>query len=137
MQPSANSKPAGQQLAVLAESLYVANLLILPGVAFIALAVLFFNKHNSSPPVAECHLEQSMSASIWAGILFIVCAISIMMLTFTGLQEVTLWMIGITLFTLLHASLVLLGVLGLAKALAGKCWRFPLLGKPLRTDCPQ
>jgi hypothetical protein len=33
--------------------------------------------------------------------------------------------------------MVLLGVLGLAKAMAGKGWRFPLVGRTLPDDCPR
>jgi hypothetical protein len=32
--------------------------------------------------------------------------------------------------------MVLLGVVGLARAMAGKCWRYPLFGKDLPRDCP-
>jgi hypothetical protein len=31
-------------------------------------------------------------------------------------------------FTCIHSTLVLLGAFGLAKALAGQAWRYPLIG---------
>jgi uncharacterized Tic20 family protein len=40
-------------------------------------------------------------------------------------------MVVVLYFTTCHATLVLLGVLGLAKALAGQCYRFPLVGRAL------
>jgi hypothetical protein len=38
-------------------------------------------------------------------------------------------------FTFCHSTLVLLGIVGLAKAMAGQCWQFPLVGRPLPLDC--
>jgi hypothetical protein len=29
----------------------------------------------------------------------------------------------------------MLGILGLAKAMAGQCWRYPLVGRPLPPGC--
>ena len=53
-----------------------------------------------------------------------------------GYQGAWTWVVVITYFTVCHASLVLLGILGLAKAMAGQGWRFPLLGRPLPAGCP-
>ena len=46
-------------------------------------------------------------------------------------------MIVVIVFTIIHATMVLFGVLGLAKAMSGKCWRYPVFGKALPRDCPQ
>lgn len=127
----------GQGLAVLAESLYVANLLILPLLAFLALAFIFMKKHGSAPPLAQSHLEQTISASIGIAIMFIAAAGIIMLLKMWGLEEVGVWMIVVTVFTIIHATMVLFGVLGLAKAMAGKCWRYPVFGHSLPADCPR
>ena len=146
MQHSANSStskqpddrdPEGRDLAIIVESLYVANLLIVPVLGFIALAVIYIKKHGSLPALADCHLEQTMSASIWIGIIFFVAAITTMMMNLLGVDDVTLWIITIITFTIMHATMVLLGVFGLAKALAGKCWRYPVVGKPLPANCPE
>ena len=126
----------GQSLAVAAESLYVANLLILPFIAFFVLVTLFFRKHASAPPLARSHLEQTLSASIGIAIMFFASAAIIMMLKVGGLEDVGIWMIVVIVFTIIHATMVLLGVLGLAKAMSGKCWRYPLFGKALPPDCP-
>ena len=45
------------------------------------------------------------------------------------------WMIVILYFTICHSTLILLGMMGLAKALAGKCYRFPLIGRRLPDGC--
>jgi uncharacterized Tic20 family protein len=126
-----------RDFAVLVESLYVANLLILPVLAFIILALIFIKKHGSLPALADSHLEQTMSASIWIGVFFFITAITVMLMNLVGIEDVTLWIIAIITFTIIHATMVLFGVFGLAKALAGKCWRYPLVGKPLPADCPK
>jgi len=127
----------GQSLAVLAESLYVANLLILPFLAFIVLAVMFLKKHRKAPALARSHLEQTMSASISIAVMFFAAAVIVMLLKMWGLEDVTVWMIVVIVFTIIHATMVLLGVLGLAKAMAGKCWRYPVFGRALPHGCRQ
>ena len=127
----------GKDSAVLIESLYVANLLILPGLAFIALLYLFIKKRNSLPALARSHLDQTMSACIWIAFMFLTASATIMVMRYSGVEDVTLWMIVVMLFTILHASMVFLGILGLAKALSGKCYRYPVVGKPLPDNCPE
>jgi uncharacterized membrane protein len=136
-QNATDSSVDGQQLAVLAESLYVANLLIIPVVGFIILGLVFLKKHGNAPPLAQSHLEQTIAASIGIAIMFIACAGIIMLLRMWGLEAVGVWMIVVIVFTIIHATMVLLGVLGLAKAMAGKCWRYPLFGRALPDGCPQ
>ena len=127
----------GQSLAVVAESLYVANLLILPFIAFFVLVYIFIKQHGSAPPLARSHLEQTLSASISIAIMFLACAMIILLLRAWGLEDVSIWMIVVIVFTIIHATMVLFGVLGLAKAMSGKCWRYPVFGKALPRDCPQ
>ena len=78
-----------------------------------------------------------MSASYWLAGLLCLFAVGILLLKSAGMENVGLWIIIVLSFTLLHASMVLLGVLGLAKAMAGKGWRFPLVGRKLPADCPR
>ena len=127
-QPQNEAGTEGQSLAVLAESLYVANLLILPFLAFIILGIIFLKKHDSAPSLARSHLEQTLSASIGIAIMFIAAAGIVMLLKMWGMEDVVVWII-------VHATMVLFGVLGLAKAMAGKCWRYPLFGRALPHDC--
>ena len=136
-QPADNTRVDGQGLAVLAESLYVANLLILPFAAFLALVIVFLKKHGSAPPLGRSHLEQTIAASIGIAIMFFACAGIIVLLRSWGLQDVGVWIIVVIVFTIIHATMVLFGVLGLAKAMAGKCWRYPLFGTALPSDCPR
>jgi uncharacterized membrane protein len=127
----------GQQLAILAESLYVANLLIIPFLGFIILGFVFLKKHGTAPPLAQSHLEQTIAASIGIAVMFIAFAGIIMLLRMWGLEAVGVWIIVVIVFTIIHATMVLFGVLGLARAMAGKCWRYPVFGHALPDDCPQ
>lgn len=128
---------AGKNSAVLVESLYVANLLILPGLAFLALLYLFITKHNSLPALAKSHLDQTMSACVWIAVMILVGSTSVMVMRYAGVEDVTLWMIVVIVFTILHASMVFMGILGLAKALSGKCFHYPVVGRPLPANCPE
>ncbi|MEN6586064.1 MAG: hypothetical protein ABFE02_08500 [Sulfuricella sp.] len=122
-----SGKP-GQTLAVVAESLYLANLLLMPGLSFAILLRLYFKHRASAPSLAVCHLKQTVSASIWAGVLLIVANLAIFLLG--GYTSANTWTVAIIYFTTCHSTLVLLGMLGLAKAMAGQKYVFPLLGRP-------
>lgn len=118
----------GQSLAIWAESLYLVNLLLAPGLAFAALLWLY-SKRASAPPLAQCHLRQAFSASLWAGALLVVA--NLLIIALGGYSAPSTWVIVILYFTTCHSTLVLLGVLGLAKALAGQQYIYPLIGR----DC--
>lgn len=119
---------AGQTLAVTAEALYLANLLVAPGLAFFILLALYFRRSEKTPPLADCHLRQTVRASIWGGILLVVANLLIILLG--GYTAPTTWTIVILYFTTCHSTLVLLGVVGLAKAMAGRNYIYPLVGRP-------
>ena len=117
----------GQRLAVAAESMYLANLLLLPGLAFAALLILWFKHRRWAPPLAICHLKQTLSASVWAGVaLLLANALIILLGDYTAPAT---WVIVILYFTICHSSLVLLGSIGLARAMAGKKYVYPLIGR--------
>jgi len=122
----------GLALAVAAEGLYLANLLLLPGLAFVVLALLFL-RCRGAPALALAHLEQAFAASLWAGVLLVV--VNALILLLGGYKGAQTWVLLIVYFTVCHSSLVVLGIVGLAKALAGQCWRFPLVGRPLPAGC--
>lgn len=136
MPPSAVNKgagapPTGQSLAVVAESLYLVNLLLAPGLAFVALVIVYLRKMQAAPPLARCHLRQTMAASIWAGITLIV--INLLIIAFGGYKASYTWMFVVLYFTACHSTFIFLGMVGLAKAMAGKPWRYPLVGRA----CPE
>ena len=125
---SAGDKP-GQNLAVLAEALYLANLLLVPGIAFAILFWLWLTNKDSAPPLARQHLKQTTFVSLYGGILIV--ALSALFIAVGGLHWEWTWVVVIMYFTCVHSTLVMFGMFGLAKALAGQIWRFPLIGPPL------
>ena len=136
MPPSAEAgETPGQGLAIAAESLYLANLLLLPGISFLILAWLALRPSPSSPPLAAAHLGQTFAASLWAGALLVL--VNALILLLGGYRGAHTWVLVILYFTICHSTLVLLGVVGLAKAMAGQCWRYPLVGRPLPDGCPE
>lgn len=116
----------GQRLAVMAEALYLANLLVLPGIAFAALLWLWLQHKDSAPPLARQHLLQALWASVVSGVL-IVC-LSVGLVALGGWHQPWTWVVVITYFVCVHGMLVLLGMFALAKAMAGQGWRYPLIG---------
>ncbi|RZI43790.1 hypothetical protein EGT07_08475 [Herbaspirillum sp. HC18] len=112
-------------IAVQAEALYLLNLLLLPGLAFLGLLWLA-RKHAGAGELARCHLKQTVVASLWAG--FLLTAVVMLILWFGGLHMPATWVVLILYFTCCHAALVLFGVLGLSRAMAGQLFVYPLIG---------
>ena len=123
----AGGSTPGQSLAVTAEVLYLANLLLLPGLAFFILLAAWHKRRNSAPALARCHLRQTLAASLWAGALLVIANAAIILLG--GYHHPSTWVIAILYFTMFHSTFVLLGVLGLAKAMAGREFVYPLIGR--------
>lgn len=123
-----DESPPGQTLAIVAEALYLANLLLAPGLSFVILLRLYFKHRAAAPALAVCHLKQTISASIWAGVLLVIANLAIFLLG--GYTSANTWTVAIIYFTTCHSTLVLLGILGLAKAMAGQKYVFPLIGRP-------
>lgn len=123
----------GQGLAILAESLFLANLLVLPGLAFLILGWLFMRCDRNTAELAKAHIHQAFSASLWAGVLLVLVNLVIILLG--GYRGAHTWVVVILYFTFIHSTLVILGIVGLAKAMAGQCWRMPLIGGRLLCRC--
>lgn len=116
----------GQGLAVAAESLYLANLLLVPGVAFLVLFWLWRKHKDSAPPLARQHLKQTTFVSLYGGILIV--TLSAAFIALGGLYWEWTWVLVILYFTCIHSTLVLFGMFGLSRAMAGQTWRYPLIG---------
>lgn len=123
--PPSDAELPGQGLAVAAEALFLANLLAAPGLAFLLIAWLW-RRHGDAPPLARCHLAQTFYVSLWGGLLLVVACAAILALG--GLAWEWTWVAVILYFTCIHSTLVLFGILGLAKAMAGKPYVYPLIG---------
>lgn len=134
MPPSANNDAvgeeprSGQSLAITAEALYLINLLLVPGVAFLVLLFLYWRYIGTAPALARCHLRQVVTASLWAGGLLL--AVNAVIIFIGGYDSHYTWLVVVIYFTVFHATLVLLGTVGLAKAMAGQNYRYPLIGRP-------
>jgi len=123
----------GVGTAIAAESLYLVNLLLAPGLGFVLLLALWWRSRVDAPPLAASHLAQTVSGSLWAGILLVIANVLILLLG--GYDGPNVWAIVITYFTLCHSMFIVYGAYGLAKAMAGQCWRYPLVGRPLPAGC--
>lgn len=118
---------AGQTLAVIAEVLYLVNLLLLPGVAFVVLLFIYLTKIRTAPVLAACHLRQTLSASLWAGVILIF--VNLLIIFLGGYTASWTWVVVVLYFTICHATLVLVGAIGLARAMAGQLYHYPLVGR--------
>ncbi|MDE2585225.1 MAG: hypothetical protein KGN39_07475 [Betaproteobacteria bacterium] len=116
-------------MAITAEALFLVNLMLAPGLGFLALAWLWRKHRHSAPLLARQHLEQTFWVSFWGGLLLVlVCATLIVL---GGLHWEWTWVAVILYFTCIHSTLIMGGMLGLARAMAGRPWRFPLIGPRL------
>jgi uncharacterized membrane protein len=113
-------------LAIVAESLYLLNLLVLPGIAFLILMVLYFKYENSALPIVGCHLRQTFSATIWAGLILML--VIWVIFEIGGYNTPYTWLIAIIYFIIFHNILVFLGIFGLIKAMAGEKFHYPIIG---------
>ena len=116
----------GPRLAVVAEALFLINLMLLPGLAFLALMVLWIKHRNHPDPLVRNHLRQTGWTCITGGTLLVSASVGIFVLG--GFDNPWSWVIGVLYFTFVHSSLILLGVLGLARAMNGRNWRYPVFG---------
>lgn len=117
-----------QYVAILAESLYLINLLLVPVFAFAVLLWVYIRKQHSLSTLAISHLRQTISASLWAGLLLTVISLAI----FAGGYDVGMtWVAILVYLTVCHSTLVIFGMLGLAKAMAGQDYQYPVIGRYL------
>ena len=121
----------GPPLAVIAEALFLINLMLLPGIAFLVLVALWLRHGDHPDPLVRNHLRQTVVTCIWGGGLLV--SISVAIFVLGGFDNPWSWVIGVLYFVLFHAGLILLGVLGLVRAINGRTWRYPLVG-PRRDD---
>ena len=106
------------------------NLLALPGLAFAILAGLWFRFRRDAPPLARQHLRQTLVASLWAGGLLLGLSGVILLIGALVGDSASMWswFAVILYFIVFHSTLVLCGMVGLSRAMAGQPFRFPLIG---------
>ncbi|MCQ4142923.1 hypothetical protein [Vogesella sp. AC12] len=112
--------------AISAHALYLLNLLLLPGLAFVVL--WWCRRHWAAAASAALrrHLDQAFGAALWSGALIVL--VSLLLVLLGGLQQPATWVLLILYFTVIHAALVLLGAYALSRAMAGLPCRYPLPG---------
>ena len=125
------SSEAGKSLAVKAESLYLVNLMLAPGLAFALLLLLYWLNRRQTDALAANHLSQTVGVTVAGGALIVV--VSALFILLGGLDSGYTWMVVVIYFTFIHSSLILMGVMGLVKAMAGEHYVFPLIGRPFRS----
>lgn len=122
-----DAPPDPRVVAVQAEALYLLNLLLMPGLAFLLLLWLNRRHAGGRDRLTRCHLKQTVAASIWAGLLLV--AVPGAVVSFVGLERPATWVVLVLYFVCCHAGMVLLGVLGLSRAIAGQTFVYPLFGE--------
>lgn len=124
-----DATPAGQSLAIAAEGLFLANLLIAPGLSFAVIAWLWAKRRRSAPALARCHLDQAFFVSLWGGLLLaVMIAIYTAVASLEHLGAEWTWVLVIVYFTCVHSTLVTLGIFGLSRAMSGRQYVYPWIG---------
>lgn len=121
----------GPKLAIAAEALFLANLMIAPGVAFVLLVLLWAITRRRADALTLNHLEQTVVASLWGGAALV--GVSVAIFALGGLDNPWSWVVGVLYFVCFHATLILGGVIGLNRAILAKPWRFPVIGPRIRS----
>jgi len=117
----------GQTLAVSAELFFLLNLVFLPVVGFIVLSVLYLRYRNTAPALARCHLRQTFNASIWAGIMLVL--VNGLIILLGGYDSPSVWILVILYLTSIHTVFIMLGTFGLTRAMNGKHYHYPVIGR--------
>lgn len=113
-------------IAVRVEILYLLNLLIIPGIAFVLMYKLYKEHKGTTNALTRSHISQAIVASIVVGVLII--GFTVLMFIFGSTNDPYTWMWIILYFTCFHASFILLGVFSLIKAMANQIYRYPVIG---------
>ncbi|WDE07882.1 hypothetical protein SG34_013935 [Thalassomonas viridans] len=107
---------AAKRLAIISQSLYLANLLLIPGVCFIFL-VWFFYRNRRVKNWGGIHLYRALQLSVAAGAALV--GVPLLFVWFSADVQASLMMV-VLYFVTMHAALVLVGMLNLSRAMARK-----------------
>ncbi|THF65578.1 hypothetical protein E6C76_08340 [Pseudothauera nasutitermitis] len=119
----------GPTVAIAAEALFLINLMLLPGLGFVMLMVLWLVHRKHPSPLVRNHLQQTVTVSLWGG--GILVGLTLLALWLGGLANPWTWVIAILYFVCLHATLIIFGVMGLNAAILRHPYRYPVLGPRL------
>ena len=115
------------RLATWAPTLYLFNLLLTPGLAFVILIYLYQKNKNDCSEFVLKHHRQNLLAMVVSGAAIIGVSLAILLLG--GFNSPWTWVVLILYGVTIHATLVLLGVLSLVKAGNGEAYQYPLFGR--------
>lgn len=121
-----SSQEEDRPQAIVAESLYLANLLLAPGLAYAIILWLWFSRRYAEQPLAQCHLAQGVRAGL-LGVILPAATIAYIVAS-GGFTTLGSWVAAEVYIIFIHTPLILLGLVGLLKAMAGKPYVFPLVG---------
>lgn len=102
--------------ATVYQSLYLMNLLLLPGFSFFAL-LWFFNKNKQTIGWQRIHLYRAIQLSVIAGVLLVLVPLIVI---YGGSEFEASVMVMLVYFVTIHALLVLLGMFNISRAMAKK-----------------
>ena len=108
------------KFAIIYQSLYLANLLLLPVISFLALVYYLHKATQQNSYLSRfnrIHLYRSIQISALAGLLLGVAPVFYL---FYSAQFSASLMVAVFYFVTLHACFVLIGMLNLARAMAKK-----------------
>ncbi len=122
----------GKGLAIAGESLFLLNLLF-PLVALLPLAILYFRHRNNANLLVECHLKQPWITALFStGLFLVINLVAAWSGAYSDLNDLVSIqsLVALEVYTLLVVlPLTIPGLLGLTKAMAGQCYRYPILGR--------
>ena len=105
----------GMRPAVIAWSLYLANLLLLPGLAFVGLLWVWHRYGRSDDLPVRRHVRWTMGLSLTAGLLLVIVPLATVLVF--GAGDIVVMSL-LVYFVTAHACCVFPGIFGLAKAMA-------------------
>ena len=124
---SSEEQQPGQNLAVAAELFFLLNLVFLPVIGFIILLGLYLRYKNHASALVRCHLRQTFVASIWAGVMLVL--VNGLIIFLGGYDSPSVWVIVILYLTSIHSAFIMFGTFGLTRAMNGKHYHYPLIGR--------
>jgi hypothetical protein len=111
-------------MAAVAQMSYLLSLTFLPVLGLLPL--LHLSSRQALPPLARCHLRQTLRAGLLVLVLQIAATLAFLLLF--NVSALYGWII-VEFYFLLAGPFAVLGMIGLGKALAGKDFIYPLIGR--------
>ena len=116
----------GKTLAVISEGLYLLNLLF-PLLPVVVLAWLWWRHRRHAKALVRNHLHQSLFGAVIVSIVFM--AANLLIIFLDGYRSLQALVIFEAYYIVCVPLLLVPGLIGLVKAMAGQAYRFPLIGR--------